>query len=305
MDQPIVRLLGSLWLICFPVLLQAQEAESDTRWTSHLAVYSLQRAVAQPEKTEVLNLRSQDLAELSPDVGRLVHTRFVNLMKNNLQQLPVSLGLCTALEVLLLGGNPLTALPNELGDLPKLQTLDARKCKLSSLPAGMPALQHLYLSYNSFAQWPDLPASLQHLLLDNNALTALPAHMQLCSQLQQLDVSFNKLKTIEEGALALPQLSYLNLSNNTELTTLPTELGRSCTRLEVLNIAHTGIQRLPASMQHMPELRIVIASGTQLQELPAQLQWPRLEVLMLVGCPLSAAEQQRLRSLFPQADIRY
>ncbi len=114
------------------------------------------------QQTEVLNLASNALCSLPPELGRLRGLRTLGLRSNALTSLPDELGDLQQLESLFLTDNKLTSLPPSLGLLRKLRKLQAASNALTSLPAelaGAESLELLRVPCNALASLPAALAS--------------------------------------------------------------------------------------------------------------------------------------------------
>jgi internalin A len=204
---------------------------------------------AAQEKAMVLDLGSQGLTELPPELGQLTHLRELFLSDNQLTQLPPELGQLTQLRELSLNRNQLTQLPPELGQLTQLQWLVLSVNQLTQLPpelGQLTQLQRLNLFNNQLTQLPPelgQLTQLRELYLSNNQLTQLPPELGQLTQLRELDLSDNQLTQLPPELGQLTQLQELYLSNN-QLTQLPPELGQ-LTQLQGLNLRRNRLTELP------------------------------------------------------------
>ncbi|XP_062985099.1 malignant fibrous histiocytoma-amplified sequence 1 [Elgaria multicarinata webbii] len=211
------------------------------------------------------------------------------------------------LETLNLSGRGLEELPEGLCAAvgSSLSVLSMRRNRLSQLPSAA-ALRHLGrlaeldLSHNRLRGLRDdglalaLLRGLRKLSLSHNQLGAdgdgtLPAGLGELRQLEELDLSFNRLRRLPEEALArLQQLRALDVDHNL-LPAFPRvllELGA----LEELDCSGNRLLRaLPEGIGALPRLKILWLSGTGLAALPEGLcQLGSLESLMLDGNRLRA-----------------
>src|SRR5687768_453040 len=79
--------------------------------------YAYSEAIASPDSVYHLNLRQQDVADLTPAIARLRRLQYANMMKNRIEALPPEIGELGMLQTLLLRQNRLTTLPAEIGGL--------------------------------------------------------------------------------------------------------------------------------------------------------------------------------------------
>ncbi|NWV65501.1 MFHA1 protein, partial [Malurus elegans] len=220
------------------------------------------------------------------------------------------------LEALNLSGRGLEELPEEVGAaLSGLRVLSLRRNRLSRLPAA--ALRHLGrlaeldLSHNRLRGLGDGGAlaglrGLRKLSLSHNELGAegqgLPPRLAELGCLEELDLSFNRLRRLPEGLGRLRHLRTLDVDHNL-LPSFPAPL-LELTALEELDCSgnrHLGA--LPEGIAALRRLKILWLSGTGLAALPEGLcQLSALESLMLDGNHLQAlpagfGKLQRLKML--------
>jgi len=160
----------------------------------------------------------------------------------------------------------LTALPDAFNGLYSLATLKAAVNQLSSLPTTLFArygLRFLDLSNNSFTSMPRI-TFLHQLLLDYNALTALPDDIGTFS-LVELRVTGNKIQHLPESLGSL-SLTYLGASHN-PLLDLPNSFGQ-LNKIKALALDYTDLTALPASMANMQALTWLSLNQANFQTFP-------------------------------------
>lgn len=179
------------------------------------------------------------LTALPAEIGRLRGLRELVLTTDTLQTIDAALFDCRALVRLLVRSNQLKALPaggwgrlaalesleltaskalqglpDDLGALPRLETLDARDCPLTALPAAIGDA-----------------AALRSLALCGTRLTALPDSLTRLARLEHLDLSRTPLAALPEAIGELP-LTLLRLQQ-TAITRLPASLAAPAGELRV------------------------------------------------------------------------
>ncbi|MEH2308289.1 COR domain-containing protein, partial [Nostoc sp.] len=121
-----------------------------------------------------LNLKSNQLSSLPPEIVQLTNLQSLYLNNNQLSSLPPEIGQLTNLQSLYLNNNQLSSLPPEIGQLTNLQSLYLESNQLSSLPPEFGQLTNL-----------------QTLNLESNQLSSLPPEIRQLSNLKKLDLRRN------------------------------------------------------------------------------------------------------------------
>ncbi|NXV14158.1 MFHA1 protein, partial [Cepphus grylle] len=220
------------------------------------------------------------------------------------------------LEALNLSGRGLEELPEEVGAaLSGLRVLSLRRNRLGRLPAA--ALRHLGrlaeldLSHNRLRGLGDGGAlaglrGLRKLSLSHNELGAegpgLPPRLAELGRLEELDLSFNRLRRLPEGLGHLRHLRALDVDHNL-LPSFPTPLLELAALEELDCSGNRHLGALPEGIAALHRLKILWLSGTGLAALPEGLcQLSALESLMLDGnrlraLPAGFGSLQRLKML--------
>jgi hypothetical protein len=194
------------------------------------------------------------------------------------------LDLADTLEVLDLSGNALTALPEDFSRLQKLRIFFASDNAFTKVPEVLGQCQALSMvgfKANRIRQLSGqaLPAQLRWLILTDNALTALPAEIGRCTQLQKLMLAGN------------------------QLSELPPELAH-CQKLELLRISANQLSALPEWLMQMPRLSWLAFGGNPftasaeqqaLQNAPVpSIAWTDLRLEQQLGSGASGVIHQAL-----------
>jgi hypothetical protein len=192
--------------------------------------------------------------------------------------------LADTLEVLDLSGNALSALPDDFAQLHKLRIFFASDNAFTEVPEVLGQCQALSMvgfKANRIRQLSGqaLPAQLRWLILTDNAMTALPAEIGRCTQLQKLMLAGN------------------------QLSALPPELA-ACHKLELLRVSANRLTALPEWLLRMPRLTWLACGGNPfgetaeaqaLQHSPiAHIAWSDLEMQQQLGQGASGVIQQAL-----------
>jgi internalin A len=146
----------------------------------------------------------------------------------------------------------------------------------------------LYLTKMALRQLPSNFASiapkLEFLSLENNEFYEIPAQLGLCSNLQTLIISGNRLSRIN-NLIGLRKLTALYLSKN-PLNDFPNEC-LELPLLETLRLVDTGIAQIPAGIAKLRNLKVLDCSHCNLESLPPEIAtMPNLKSLIVSGNPL-------------------
>uniref|UniRef100_A0A5F8A3K0 Multifunctional ROCO family signaling regulator 1 n=1 Tax=Macaca mulatta TaxID=9544 RepID=A0A5F8A3K0_MACMU len=218
--------------------------------------------------------------------------------------LPANLG---DIEALNLGNNGLEEVPEGLGSaLGSLRVLVLRRNRFARLPPAVAELGHhlteLDVSHNRLtalgAEVVSALRELRKLNLSHNQLPALPAQLGALAQLEELDVSFNRLTHLPDSLSCLSRLRTLDVDHN-QLTAFPRQL-LQLVALEELDVSSNRLRGLPEDISALCALKILWLSGAELGTLPAGFcELASLESLMLDNNGLQAlpAQFSRLQRL--------
>ena len=148
--------------------------------------------------------------------------------------------------------NSLSSIPLALFQIPELRVLDVSSNKLTELPVGSgpsdrcdwncPNLRTLDICSNKFCTIPGklwrLP-KLKRLYIQNNSLTEITPCVEQWNALEEIDVSYNKLKEVPEHIF---KVKTVNVSFN-KLEQLPQSLWTS-EGLRTLNVSNNQIKEI-------------------------------------------------------------
>ncbi|XP_063534697.1 leucine-rich repeat-containing protein 40-like [Cydia strobilella] len=174
--------------------------------------------------------------------------KFLDLSSNAIAAIPPDVKFLQELVTLKLHNNALTSLPEEIGELKNLSNLSLNHNKLVTLPNSffrLGELRWLSLAHNQLEKiQPDFGdlVMLTFLDLSHNKLAALPPGMGYLVRLVELNLSHNQLQELPPDIVNLRDLKKMNISNN-NLRSLPA-LGE-LRRMEILDANHNDIQELP------------------------------------------------------------
>ncbi|NWW70369.1 MFHA1 protein, partial [Climacteris rufus] len=154
--------------------------------------------------------------------------------------------------------------------------------------AGLRGLRKLSLSHNELgAEGPGLPprlaelGCLEELDLSFNRLRRLPESLGRLRHLRTLDVDHNLLPSFPAPLLELAALEELDCSGNRHLGALPEGIA-ALRRLKILWLSGTGLAALPEGLCQLSALESLMLDGNRLQALPAGFgRLQRLKMLNL------------------------
>ncbi|MBD2511254.1 leucine-rich repeat domain-containing protein [Nostoc muscorum FACHB-395] len=248
---------------------------------------------AATESVTELDLCSNQLTALPPEIGQLTNLEFLYLSDNKLSSLPSEIGQLTNLQTLHLSNNKLSSLPNEIGQLTNLQTLHLYMNQLSSLPSEIGQLTNLEILYLYNNQLSSLPSeigqltNLQMLHLYMNQLSSFPIEIGNLSNLQMLNIERNKLSSFPIEIGNLSNLQMLNIERN-KLSSFPIEIGQ-LTNLQTLNLEYNELRSLPSEIGQLTNLETLNLEYNQLSSFPIEIgQLTNLETLNLEYNQLSS-----------------
>ncbi|KAG2655133.1 hypothetical protein PVAP13_1NG549400 [Panicum virgatum] len=241
-------------------------------------------------KLGILDLHSNQLKEYPVGACNL-KLSFLDLSNNSLSGLPAELGKMTTLRKLLLSGNPMRTLRSSLVSGPTTALLKYLRSRLSSDEEGsgststptkddqIAAARQLSLSSKeldlSGLGVTSVPAvawetnDVVKLDLSKNSIEDLPNELSICSSLQSLVLSNNKIKRWPHTVISsLTSLSSLKLDNNPLAEISFTDLV-SLAKLEVLDLSgNASALPEPSAVSALPQLQELYLRRMKLHEFP-------------------------------------
>ncbi|KAG7660361.1 uncharacterized protein J8A68_006128 [[Candida] subhashii] len=244
---------------------------------------------------EKLVLDKNHLVTLPQNLGDLSKLAFFSIYNNQLQSLPSTIGNLHSLQYLDLHSNNLQGLPDDIWNMKSLSVLNLASNILSSFPAPPFAVAKRISSSANLATmqlenagtannnrgspspntngkntnkdtFSNLADSLLMLTLADNRLGGdCFESISYLSSLKSLNLSYNDLLEIPEGALRrLFRLNELYLSGN-ELSTLPAEDLQEIKSLKLLYVNNNKLVTLPAELSKLVNLQCFDVGSNQLK----------------------------------------
>lgn len=274
------------------------------------------------EPLKMLDLSSNVIKTISPNVKLLQHVITVKLHDNALSSLPPEIGELKTLSNLSLDRNKITVLPKEFykltelrclslsyneikviepdfGDLVMLNFLDLSHNNLVVLPPGMGYLVRLVelnLSHNQLQELPPDIVNLRDLKkfnIGNNCLKKLPPLGEL-RKMEIFDANHNDIEELPDffGCTALKEIY---LANNC-IKEITEEFCDQMQHLSVLNIRDNKIEVLPENVSLLQKLKRLDLTNNNLNKLPRNLGLlSQLQSLSMEGNTLSCVRQDVVR----------
>jgi Leucine-rich repeat (LRR) protein len=148
------------------------------------------------------------------------------------------------------------------------------------------------------------PDSVQALRLVRKRLDAFPKEILQFKNLRVLDLRKNRIAVLPPEIGSLRHLITLDLSRN-RLTALPPEIG-DLTQLHTLLLNRNRITALPPETGRLVNLETLELWDNELESVPDEIgNLKKLQKLELRGILFSDAQQERIRTLLPQATINF
>ncbi|RCH80622.1 hypothetical protein CU098_003214, partial [Rhizopus stolonifer] len=263
------------------VMLRRRGLEADQlgRELDHLLLPSLTSYLKQSfgpnEYTSLveLDISRNRLTRLPDQIRHLTHLRILNVTSNQLTHIPPELYALQDLQVLILSQNKIQSIPEDMPRLlPNLVTFRIAANLIEKLPSRLDYWQHM-----------------RHFQLGSvyggNRLVQLPDSITDMSLLEELDVSYNQLRSLPHD-LAIQSLQFLNVSNN-QLDFIPKSITQ-CQQLKSLNVSKNHLTTLPADLVSLSQLELLDISENLLCIMPAEiLERMQSANLLITGNPLT------------------
>ncbi|CAH0407021.1 unnamed protein product [Chilo suppressalis] len=246
-----------------------------------------------------VKLHDNALSSLPPEIGELKLLSNLSLDRNKLTELPKQFYKLTELRWLSISYNELKKIEPDFGDLVMLTFLDLSHNKLVELPPGMGYLVRLIelnLSHNQLQELPPDIVNLRDLKkmnISNNNLKKLPPLGEL-RKMEMFDANHNDIDELPDfyGCTALKEIY---LANNF-IKEITEEFCDQMQHLSVLNIRDNKIEVLPENVSLLQTLKRLDLTNNNLNKLPRNLGLlSQLQSLSMDGNKLSSIRQDVIR----------
>ncbi|KAI0644684.1 hypothetical protein C8Q79DRAFT_1001946 [Trametes meyenii] len=223
-----------------------------------------------------LNISNNKFTRLPAVVCELRSLVDLDASFNSLTDLPDELGQLSQLDHLIIVGNQVSKIPDACANLHNLRVLDCRRNHITdiSVVCRLPKIEQLLADHNSMhALDVSFGPALKQLDGSHNDITQLtlvPGPLGLPYALTTLNLSYAKLSTLDDLALAqLTALEVLLIDHNS-IRSLPESLG-GLSRLKHLSCSNNHLYALPSTVGRLQWLETLEAHNNDLSELPMSL----------------------------------
>jgi len=249
-----------------------------------------------------LNLKENQLRNLTADIGDLKSLTSLDLSSNNLINLPSEIGNLKNLTSLDLQGNDsleFTDICNAFSNYEKKIVLTTTREYFSDSDLNLDFLSLKIIMSKQNNHIPKEIGNLKNLVSLNlhlSKLTSLPLEVWKLKNLISLNLSYNRLTSLPPEIGSLENLAYLNLSRNA-LTRLPKEIS-SLKNLKELDLADNGFQTFPDQTASLPKLENLDINSNYISSIPVDLKFlSKLKTLDLRYNPLLQSDIDRINQL--------
>ncbi|XP_051872670.1 PH domain leucine-rich repeat-containing protein phosphatase 1-like isoform X2 [Pristis pectinata] len=258
-----------------------------------------------PNNLTFMDVSRNRLDSLPEWVCEVKKMEVLDISHNQLCELPARLFCSGSLRKLLAGHNQLRRFPERLERMP-VEVLDIQHNHLTELPSNLflkaECLRSLNASANKLEIIPPSCLSeeshsiLQELYLTNNYLTdkcvpLLTGH----THLKVLHLAYNRLQSFPARMAKLEELEEIDLSGN-KLKTIPTTI-MNCRQMHTV-VAHSNCIEVFPEVMHLSEIKCVDLSCNELNEITLPENLPlKLQELDLTGNPRLVLDHKTLELL--------
>jgi len=168
---------------------------------------------------------------------------------------------------------------NDLSSLTKVKSIDFNRCRFNEGLNFSKFKNNKNLTTLSFSRFReerglvDIPESLcqlkqlKTLHLSDNQLTTIPKCIKNLSNLEELDLLYNSIKSLPNELSKLTKLKSLDLQQN-EIATIPSVIGK-LTNLEKLNLDINKIKKFSTTLCQLKNLKYLSLNQNEISSIPS------------------------------------
>lgn len=197
----------------------AEQHWKDTITTQNLKeVFSISKALENPESVYKLNLRRKRIKSIPPEIGKLKNLEVLIISGSTIKSLPKEIENCKKLKSIIANSSQLEELPSSLENLKNLRTLKAGYCNLKSIPkeiGNIKSLWELSIGHNKIKKLPNELAELKNLTwldISNNSFKEFPNSILQMENLKRFWMFGNNIKKIPFEIKKLNYLDHIRLN---------------------------------------------------------------------------------------------
>ncbi|KAJ2994160.1 hypothetical protein HDV02_001776 [Globomyces sp. JEL0801] len=223
---------------------------------------------------ESLDVSTNSVKNISPQIGNLIKLQFLNLSKNCLTELPNEICLLNRLELFEVELNKIESLPIDFQKLTSLKGVNMQNNNLRNAgnnfafqfeSFGM--LKKMKMDRCDLRQFPHLKSeNLEVLSIQVSSIRQLPDTIIHLNQLTILDLSYGRLGKLPEAIGELTNLTNLNLTCNL-LWGLPIQFG-NLVKLRDLKLENNRLLSLPVSFGNLKQLQYLNLNRNSIRIMP-------------------------------------
>lgn len=227
--------------------------------------------------TKNIQLSSGRIKRIPDELEQLVGLQYLDLFGNSISDLPDWFYKLKELRNLSLRNNKFSNIPTIIFTLNGLKHINLAENRISNLHEtdirNLSKIETVDLSHNGISLIPE--ATIEYpgttsLLAKGNALEYFPKVLNDIITLRVLDLSENNIdKFADNDFVQLENLEELDLSYN-KLTYLPPSIGK-LKKLKKLNLSGNRISYLPKEFENLVELKSLDLSGNPIENVPVEI----------------------------------
>uniref|UniRef100_A0A336K9K7 CSON002272 protein n=1 Tax=Culicoides sonorensis TaxID=179676 RepID=A0A336K9K7_CULSO len=220
-----------------------------------------------------LNLSSNFIQEIPPNIQKLSDLTVLNLSKNKLKTVPREIKNLTKLININLSFNMIENLPSEFFEFPNLKVLSLNHNALQELDpriSDLHMLENLDVSFNKLTKLPDgigFATRLIEFIASDNCLKSIPDDVTMLNNLKLFNINNNNL-----SSLALENLNKLEFfsAKQNNFSEFPDFSG--CNKLGEIYLSGNKIREIPKKFcEIVPNLKILDLKNNEIEVLPQEI----------------------------------